>query len=181
MNAIKKQKIIIQAAMLAALSIVLYFVPSIPTEWGMSLDFVAIPWLISLLLLGGWGGFLTAIVSSGILSVTAASGWLGMLAKFLATGTFMLAIVAFRWHFKKLTPKVLLAAFVAGVILRCAVMVFSNYYYFLPIWMNITAVEAIAQFPAWVIIAPNLIQSVIDMVIPVYLLFGTKLRKRMIG
>ena len=179
MNAIKKQKIIIQAAMLAALSIILYFVPAIPTEWGMNLDFVAIPWLISLLLLGGWGGFLTAIVSTGILSVTAASGWLGMMAKFLATGSFMLAIVAFKWHFKKLTPKVLLVAFVAAVIIRCAVMIFANYYYFLPIWWNSTTAEVMAQVPAWTIALPNFLQSVIDMVIPVYLLFGTKLKKRM--
>ena len=181
MSNIKKQKVIIQAAMLAALSILLYFIPAIPTEWGMKLDFIAIPWLISLLLLGGWGGFLTAIVSTGILGFMSASGWVGMSAKFLSTGIFMLAIVAFQWHFKKLTPKLLGLAFVAAVILRCAVMVFANYYYFLPIWLNETPEVLMQQFPAWMIVVPNIIQSGIDIVIPGYLLYSTKLKKRMTG
>lgn len=171
-------KIVITAAMLAALSIILHFIPGVPTPWGMNLDLIAVPWLMAVFLLGGLGGGITAIVSTVLLAFISASGWLGMLAKFLATLPLLAAFAVMWWKRKRPSWQMLALAFVVGVVLRSIIMVVTNYYYFLPLWMNITPEEAISNFPAWMIVLPNIIQSVIDFGIAGFVVYGTKLKER---
>ncbi|MBU0758615.1 MAG: hypothetical protein KKF44_11205 [Nanoarchaeota archaeon] len=80
-----KQKQIIYASMLAALSIIFQFSPFFPTTWGMKIDIVAVPWLIALFLFG----FETALLSMGITTIfigfTSDASWLGATIKFTAS------------------------------------------------------------------------------------------------
>ena len=101
-----------------------------------------------------------------------------MAAKFLATLPLILAFGLLWVKHKRPSWKLLVTAFLVGVVLRSVVMVLANYYYFIPLWMNVSVEEAINNFPAWVIILPNLIQSVIDFAIAGFVVYGTKLKER---
>jgi riboflavin transporter FmnP len=150
----------------------------VATPWGMSLDLIAVPWMIAVLLFGLLGGGVAAVVSTVLLSFMASSGWLGMLAKFLATLPFII-VFALMWQKSKRPSWQLLAgAFLVSLVLRSIIMVATNYYFFLPIWMQVTPEEAIANIPAWMIVLPNIIQSVIDVGIAGFVVYGTKLKER---
>ena len=173
-----RNKVIITGGMLAALSIILHLVPSVATPWGMNLDLIAVPWMIAVLLFGLLGGGVAAVVSTVLLAFMASSGWLGMMAKFLATLPFII-VFAIMWQ-KSRRPgwQLLAGAFLLALVLRSVIMLAANYYFFLPIWMNVTPDEAINTFPAWMIVVPNVIQSVIDVGIAGFVVYGTKLKER---
>lgn len=171
-------KMIITGGMLAALSIILHFVPSVATPWGMNLDLIAVPWMIAVLLLGGLAGIVATVVSTVLLAFIASSGWIGMLAKFLATIPFIIVFAVMWQKSKRPSIQLLAGAFLLGLVLRSIIMVATNYYFFLPLWMNVTPAEAINAFPAWMIVVPNAIQSVIDVGIAGFVVYGTKLKER---
>jgi len=142
------------AAMLAALSIIFYFVPALPTPWGMNLDIIALPWFIGLFMFGSAVGFLSMVIGCIVLSLIAAAGWIGILAKFLASLCLMLP---FFFYKNKIVSGII------GIVLRSTIMIFANYYFFLPLWFNMQPAALMEKFPFWIILLPNVIQSLIDL------------------
>lgn len=71
---------------LAALSFILQVIHfGIASNWGMWIDFVAVPWLIAFFLLGAGAAFTTSIIMLVLISLVAASGVIGAIMKFTAT------------------------------------------------------------------------------------------------
>lgn len=171
-------KKIISATMLAALSILFQLSPFWPTTWGMRIDLVAVPWFISLFLFGLWPGLLTAVITCIFIGLVAPSSWLGALMKFSATIPILLVIglVQLKKFKPKLQTKLFFITFALAVIIRCVLMVYVNYYFALPIWLKLSTEQIMQQFPTYMIIVPNAVQSLIDFFIAWLIVFKTRLK-----
>lgn len=146
-----------------------------PTVWGMKIDVVAVPIIVTYLILGFWGGlFALGLLFLG-LSVVSSASWLGAMMKTTATFTVLLGLefarrtVGFDLRNPRKVVLFGLVAYVVGVALRIPLTLALNYYVALPIWLGlpreqvIRAVEDWTHVPFWVAIGlPNAIQSVID-------------------
>jgi len=63
---------------------------------------------------------------------------------------------------------------------RSGLMLVINYYFALPIWLRMPVEEVIAKIPAWIIIVPNIIQSIVEFSVAWVVVFRTKLRQRIV-
>ncbi len=174
--------IIIVSSMLAALSILLEVLPlKIRTPWGMSIDFVAVVWIIAVMLFGLRSGLITAVISSIFIAFISNASLLGATMKFTATLPLILAIGIVRYYVKSQRTRhgYYLIAIVFAIIVRCIVMVYFNYAFALKMWFPEMTTEQIMQaYPSWMIIVPNIIQSGVDFGLAWLLVFMTKLRLR---
>jgi riboflavin transporter FmnP len=174
--------IIIIASMLAALSILLELLPlKIRTPWGMSIDFVAVVWIIAVMLFGLRCGLITSVISSIFIAFISNASLLGATMKFTATLPLILAIGIVRYYVRapRMRNMYYLVAIIIAVIIRCFVMVYFNYAFALRIWFPEMTIEQIMQaYPSWMIIVPNIIQSAVDFCLAWLLVFMTKLRLR---
>jgi len=166
--------------LLLSLSLVLQISSlKVPTQWGMSIDLVAIPIVIIYLILGFWGSLIALILLFIGLSIVASSSWLGASMKFFATLSVLLGLeIAKRvtkFDITKHTEKELivfiLLAYVVGIAIRIPLMTAMNYYYALPIWLGIPREQVIPKIeewfhmPFWLVIGiPNAIQSAVDVI-----------------
>lgn len=166
--------------LLLSLSLVLQISPlKVPTQWGMSIDLVAIPIVIIYLILGFWGSLIALILLFIGLSIVASSSWLGASMKFFATLSVLLGLeIAKRvtkFDITKHTEKELivfiLLAYIVGIAIRVPLMTAMNYYYALPIWLGIPREQVIPKIeewfhmPFWLVIGiPNAIQSAVDVI-----------------
>jgi riboflavin transporter FmnP len=169
-------RLLVTAAMLAALSVVLEFIPLFYKFGDIKIDLVGLPWVIATLLLGLLGGLLTAAVTAIVMSLLTPTGWIGAFMKLSATIPLVLLLgIAARKYGSSL--KAMLAAFVAALAVRCIGMLYLNYYFAMPVFWNMP-LEAALQYPAALIIIPNAVLSIIEFAGAYLLVFKTRLRER---
>ena len=169
-------KLLVPAGMLSGLSIVLEFVPIFYKFGDIKIDLVGLPWIISTLLLGLPGGLLTSLVTALVMSLLTPTGWIGAFMKFAATVPMVLILGLVIAKFgPKLKP--MLAAFFCALAVRAVGMLYLNYYFAMPVFWNMP-LETALQYPAWLIMAPNAILSIIEFACAYTIVFKTRLRDR---
>jgi len=141
---------------LGSLSILMVFAPDIRLPWGMAaLDFIAVPWIVAFLLLGLKGGLLTSVI--GFLAIFFFSEetypHIGATMKFSATipmiliPALILSLPKFKYSGESLGVKRVYAfLMVAGIIVRCLVTMFLNYYWAIPAMFGLKPYEVPASF-----------------------------------
>lgn len=171
-------RIVIGAALMAALSVVLEaFLPA-PKIGFIDLDFVGVPWGISTLIFGPFGGLITS-AATALFIFFGESGWIGAVMKFSATIPTVLALAFIRWK-RLYSWRFLAAAFIIATVLRVSIMVPLNYYFAIPLFVHISVEEAFARFPVLPItVVPNIIVSAIEFAVIYAVVFGSKLKREL--
>lgn len=170
--------------LLLSLSLMLEVSPlKVPTQWGMSIDFVAVPIVVVYILLGFWSSITALFLLFLGLSLVSPASWLGASMKFFATLSVVIGLEIAkritRFDFKNYKKErdlviFVLVAYLIGIAIRIPAMVAMNYYYALPLWLGIPREQVIPtieewfHIPFWLVIGiPNAIQSVVDVVLSV--------------
>lgn len=164
--------------LLLSLSLVLQISPlKVPTQWGMSIDLVAVPIVVLYILTGFWSSLTALVLLFFGLSLVSSASWLGASMKFFATLSVILGFEIAKkftgFDIRNYTEKRLLIfvifAYLVGIAIRIPAMVAMNYYYALPLWLGIPreqvipAIEEWFHMPFWLVIGiPNAIQSAVD-------------------
>ncbi|RLF82547.1 hypothetical protein DRN44_03715 [Thermococci archaeon] len=170
--------------LLLSLSLVLEVSPlKVPTQWGMSIDLVAVPMIIIYVIMGFWSSVTALILLFVGLSLVSSASWLGASMKFFATLSLVLGLeIAKRitkFDFKNCNEKkfviFVVLAYIIGIAIRIPAMVAMNYYYALPLWLGIPKEQVIPtieewfHIPFWLVIGiPNAIQSAVDIIVGVF-------------
>ena len=170
--------------LLLSLSLVLQISPlKVPTQWGMTIDLVAVPIVVIYILLGFWGSVTALILLFLGLSLVSSASWLGASMKFFATLSVIMGLEIakkltkfdFKRHEEKDFIVFVLVAYLIGIAIRIPAMVAMNYYYALPFWLGIPREQVIPtieewfHIPFWLVIGiPNAIQSTVDVVVGVF-------------
>jgi len=168
-------------ATLAAISAVVQIVHiGYPTQWGMWIDIVAIPWILAFFLYRGRMALLVSLIGALIITLVAPSTWLGASMKWLATMPMWLMLWiwhgAFKLKFKDYNKmSVLIPCIILGIILRGIIVIPFNYYYAIPIWTGWTTQEAMVNLPWWIIFSINAIQGILEVAVAWLLVFKFKL------
>lgn len=148
----------------------------IKTQWGMWIDIVAVPWIISYFLFGIRGGLTVTLIGSIIITLIAPDTWLGASAKFLATIPMFLSLYVLKTKFEKI-KNIILPTFIA-IIFRGIIMFFFNYYFTLHVWIpGKTTAELMGMFPWYIIVGINAVQGIIDITFAWILVFPYKLSR----
>jgi riboflavin transporter FmnP len=170
--------------LLLSLSLVLQISPlKVPTQWGMTIDLVAVPVVVIYILLGFWSSVTALVLLFLGLSLISPASWLGASMKFFATLSVVIGLEIAkritRFDFKNYKNErdlviFVLVAYLIGIAIRIPAMVAMNYYYALPLWLGIPREQVIPtieewfHIPFWLVIGiPNAIQSVVDVVLSV--------------
>jgi len=170
--------------LLLSLSLVLQISPlKVPTQWGMTIDLVAVPIVVIYILLGFWSSVTALVLLFLGLSLVSPASWLGASMKFFATLGVLIGLEIAkritRFDFKNYKKErdlviFVLVAYLIGIAIRIPAMVAMNYYYALPLWLGIPREQVIPtieewfHIPFWLVIGiPNAIQSVVDVVLSV--------------
>ncbi len=170
--------------LLLSLSLVLQISPlKVPTQWGMTIDLVAVPIVVIYILLGFWSSVTALVLLFLGLSLVSPASWLGASMKFFATLSVVIGLEIAkritRFDFKNYKKErdlviFVLVAYLIGIAIRIPAMVAMNYYYALPLWLGIPREQVIPtieewfHIPFWLVIGiPNAIQSVVDVVLSV--------------
>ncbi|MCD6591067.1 MAG: hypothetical protein J7K72_03800 [Candidatus Aenigmarchaeota archaeon] len=178
-----KTTILTSAGMLAAISIVFQIVHiGYLTQWGMWIDFVAIPWIIAYFLFGWRGALTVSVVTAIAITIVAPSTWLGAIMKWIATFPIWFIPFAFQKisklkleDFKKL--RIIITCLVLAVILRGLLVTPLNYFYAIPIWTGMSPSQAMAFLPWWILFGLNAIQGILEFVIAWLLVFRFRLER----
>ncbi|MCK4335768.1 MAG: hypothetical protein KAW40_03525 [Candidatus Aenigmarchaeota archaeon] len=179
----KRTTILTSAGMLAAISIVFQIVHiGYPTQWGMWIDFVAIPWVIAYFLFGWRGAFTVSVISAILITLVAPSTWLGAVMKWVAT--FPMWFVPFAWQkisklklqdFRRLN--VVIICLILAIILRGLLVIPLNYFYAIPIWTGMNPFQAMEFLPWWILFGLNAIQGTLEFVVAWFLVFRSRLER----
>ena len=175
-----KSREIALIGIMLALSLMLNVSPlKVPTQWGMTIDLVAIPIVVVYILLSFTSSLISLVLLFVGLSIVSQSSWLGASMKFFATLSVILGLEIAKKLTKfspeSYTEKQLIAfivsAYLISIAIRIPLMVGLNYYYALPIWLGIPREQVIPKIeewfhiPFWLVIAiPNAIQSAVDVI-----------------
>ncbi len=175
-----KSKEVALIGLMLSLSLLLQVMPlKVKTPWGMDIDLVAVPIIVVTLLLG----FTSSLIALGLLfigiSLISSTSWLGASMKVPATLSVVIGVEVARritrFSLHEYTPKTLalflLLAYAIGTAIRIPLMVALNYYYALPLYLNIPREQVIQEvekwfhMPFWLVIGiPNAIQSAVDII-----------------
>ncbi len=175
-----KSKEVALIGLMLSLSLLLQVMPlKVKTPWGMDIDLVAVPIIVVTLLLG----FTSSLIALGLLfigiSLISSTSWLGASMKVPATLSVVIGVEVARritrFSLHEYTPKslalFLLLAYAIGTAIRIPLMVALNYYYALPLYLNIPREQVIHEvekwfhMPFWLVIGiPNAIQSAVDII-----------------
>ena len=152
------------------------------SPWGMWIDFVAIPWIISYFLYGGKSALVVSSVGVIIITLFAPSTWLGAIMKWLATMPMVLVPLVMQKTMKlKLEDfrrlLLLVPAVAVAVVLRGAIIIPVNYYFAIPIWTGWTTAKAMVFVPWWAILGVNAIQGILEVLVAWLLVFRSKLKR----
>lgn len=169
--------------MLIAISVIFQvFHIGYPTQWGMWIDVVAIPWLIIYFLFGFRMAFITSLISSFVIALVAPSGFLGAFMKFTATfPMFALpALISLRSQekmdiFRKFGW--LLLALVTAIIARAILVIPLNYYFAIPIWTGMTAKQAMTFIPPLIIFGLNALQGTLETLVAWLIVYKFNLKR----
>ncbi len=166
--------------LMLSLSLLLQIMPlKIKTPWGMDIDLVAVPIIVLTLLLG----FTSSLIALGLLfigiSMISSTSWLGASMKVPATLSVVIGIelakrlTRFNMHSHATRSLVMfiVLSYIIGTSIRIPLMVAMNYYYALPIYLNLPKEQVIPEvekwfhMPFWLVIGiPNAIQSAVDII-----------------
>lgn len=166
MKSNSKTRLLVQMAVLAAMSVLLVYLvhfPIFPAVPFMEYDPADIPILIGTFMLGPVGGLVITAVACVLQGVTvsSSSGIIGILMHFFATGSFVL--VAGNIYKRNRTRKGAVISLVAGALTMTVTMVIWNLI-MTPIFMG-TPVDAVIALLVPAIIPFNLVKSGINAVI----------------
>lgn len=171
----------VSVALLAALGVAFQFLHvGYLSPWGMWIDIVAVPVLLALFLFDVKHSLAVAVLISVVIAISAPSGFIGAIMKFLGTlPMFIVLGMGAKWKgldLSKISPLALLL--VAAIAIRAVITVVANYYWALPIWLNMTTAEAFQTIPWWIIAGLNAAQGVVEVSIAWALAFKFKLVER---
>lgn len=161
--------------------------------WGMSIDFVALPVMITFFVLGTRYSLLTAFGMFLMLSVVGYGTIIGAVMKTACTVSMIITLGLLSsgilrrppQHFYRSVPKFSLAALVS-LLMRCGVAVILNYYWALPLFFQMPTEEIIKTFffGSYLgfisfVSAMNVTQGIVDLVASWLIVFGVV--RRVIG
>ncbi len=186
----------IMIALTAVLEIVNRMLP-LRVPWGMSIDFVALPVMLTFFILGTRYAILSGIGMYAILLIIGFAGFVGGTMKFFATVPMVLVLGAFMFTpfknkaFPALTynsvPKFILIAALA-LAARCVTAAFLNYYWAIPLFFSMPVDQVIQTFffgSIWGFIgyisALNITQGVLDLALSWTIVFGFGFVRRFTG
>lgn len=184
-----RTKLVMTAAMLAVVSIIFQYFIFLPSETGMRIDLVAVPWVLAAFLLGPLGGAITSIASYVVIALTAPTGWVGATIKLAASAPLVIAFAVLSLRkpapSKMLLGGALAAAIVVRVILAHAVNAAFVFPMFgIPVEATVNEVFfflKLSQEVSWLAVLDvlNVVQSLIEFAVCYVLLFHTRLRERL--
>jgi len=171
----------VSIALLAALGVVFQLLHvGYMSPWGMWIDVVAVPAILALFLFDTEHSLAVAGLIALVIAIGSPAGFVGAIMKFIGTVP-MIMVLGFGKEMKKFDiskiPSLLILLTLA-LVLRVVLTVFSNYYWALPIWLNMTTAEAFQAIPWWIIGGLNVIQGVLEVGIAWILAFKFKLVER---
>jgi len=149
----------------------------IMVPWGMQLDFVSVPIIITFFVLGTRYATLTTVGMLGLLYVFGTSLPIGPVMKFVATLPMVLVLgifLVFPGGAGKVaaavfsSPRRMLLAGGVAIAVRCIVTAVVNYYWAIPFFLNMPIQQvAASNFGLWAfmagIIGLNIVQGIVDL------------------
>lgn len=192
------------STLLGALSIFFVFLPDVRLPWGMAaLDFIAVPWIIALLLFGLKAGFLTSVMgtlgifffSEEVVPVIGATMKFSASVPLIIIPAVIFSLSRFRLYSDAAKMKKVYAFSMGiAIVVRCFVTMFLNYYWAIPLMFGLNPVDVPASFN-WFFwgsqMDPHLLtyfvlgvslwntwQGIIDAVIAWLIVYPTKLYKQ---
>ena len=135
------------AALFAALSTLLQFVPIYVTPWGMAIDLVAVPWVICYFVFGFESALICSLISLPTVGLVGGGGFVGAIMKFVASvwmfiipTALVLRIREGRYAIIKRTLVFVLVS-IGSILIRNLVTVLFNFYFAIPIFFGISIEE----------------------------------------
>ena len=182
-------------ALFIAMVGILELLPKPRAPWGMSIDFVAVPVLIAFFLLGTRYALAVSVGMLVILSFIGGGAYIGATMKFTATLPMFLmpAFLLYTPLFSSSKsprayanlPKYL-AAVALAIMVRCLAMIALNYYWAVPLFLDMPIEEAIETYFfgsiwgfVWFVSSMNIIQGIVDAAAGWLIVFGSKLHERL--
>ncbi|OGG11347.1 hypothetical protein A2Z00_04600 [Candidatus Gottesmanbacteria bacterium RBG_13_45_10] len=172
------------AAALAALSatVQLIHIGYQSPQWGMWIDVVAVSWIIAYFLFGISSSLLVSLVGAVIITLFAPDTWLGASMKFVATVPIALSLFLWTmWRKKQLShwakPLHIVIPLMVGIVARCLIVLPLNYYYAIPIWTGMSPSQAMMAIPWFIIVAFNVVQSIVDVGLAWVIVYRFKLNR----
>ncbi len=149
-------------------------------QFGMWIDIVAVSWLVAYFLYGPRLALTVSLLGALVITLFAPDTWLGASMKWVATAPLWIVLAV--WSKASHKPldqykslRYLVVPLVAGVVVRCLVVLPLNYFYAIPIWTGMTTAQAMSAIPWYIIALFNVVQSVIDVGIAWILVYTFKL------
>lgn len=135
------------AALFAALSTLLQFVPIYVTPWGMAIDLVAVPWVICYFVFGFESALVCSLISLPTVGLVGGGGFVGAIMKFVASiwmfvipTALVLKIREGRYAIIKRTLVFALVS-IGAIVIRDLVTVLFNFYFAIPVFFGISIEE----------------------------------------
>ena len=180
----------VSIAVMSALSIIFELMPAFRVFWGMKIDFVGTIWVLSFFLYGLREALYVSLITTGFIMIYSPTGIVGAAMKFIATLPMLLVTAALGYlpgfsdntSKKYADPKVLILSAILANLVRITVASIVNYYWAIPLFLGIPSeiiidtmfAGSILGFVAFVA-SMNLLQGIIDIVVPWLLAFKFKL------
>lgn len=141
------------AALFAALSTLLQFVPIYVTPWGMAIDLVAVPWVICYFVFGFESALVCSLISLPTVGLVGGGGFVGAIMKFVASVWMFVIPTALVLRIREgryaIVKRVLIFILVSigAIIIRDLVAVLFNFYFAIPVFFGISIEEG----ASWVV------------------------------
>lgn len=185
-----KSYFIVSTAVMAALSIIFELIPSFRVFWGMKIDFVGVIWVLAFFLYGLNEALCVSAITALFILLYSPTGFVGAVMKFVATVPMFLVPAGLLYlpFFTHKTSKAfnrvptILVACILAVLVRIGVCSLVNYYWAIPLFLGIPSGVLLERFFGGSVLAfvayiagMNLLQGIVDVVVPWFLAFKVKL------
>lgn len=179
---------VVTTAVLSTLSIIFEVIPSFRIPWGMKIDFVGVVWVLAYFLYGLKEALGVSVITTLFILGYSPTTFVGATMKFIATLPMFL-IPAGLMHYPFFSEKmsrsfnrlpVMVMMCVLATSVRLIVTSVVNLYWAIPLFWGITSDAVLEVFggvvPFVVFVASmNLLQSIVDVVVPWILAYKFKL------
>lgn len=180
-----KTYLVVTTAILSTLSIIFEIIPSLRVPWGMKIDFVGVVWVLAYFLYGLKEALSVSVITTlFILSYD----FVGAIMKFIATLPMFLVpagLIHSPFFFEKTSRsfnklRVMVMMCLLATSVRLIVTSVVNLYWAIPLFWGITSDAVLEVFggvvPFVIFVASmNLLQSIVDMVVPWLLAYKFRL------
>ncbi|MDH5770985.1 MAG: hypothetical protein OEZ25_06845 [Candidatus Bathyarchaeota archaeon] len=179
---------VVTTAVLSTLSIIFEVIPSFRIPWGMKIDFVGVVWVLAYFLYGLKEALGVSVITTLFILGYSPTTFVGATMKFIATLPMFLIPVGLMHSpffsektsrsFNRLPVMVMMCVLATSV--RLIVTSVVNLYWAIPLFWGITSDAVLEVFggvvPFVVFVASmNLLQSIVDVVVPWILAYKFKL------